>query len=78
MAIEFKPERIKTFREAHGMTLDEMAGKMGKPKQLLSVWENGVNSPSLENLLLICNTFDVLPSFFFNSVCDTVDGKKGN
>jgi transcriptional regulator with XRE-family HTH domain len=62
----FKPERIKTFREAHDMTLEVMAEKMGKPKQLLSVWENGVNSPSLENLLLICNTFQVEPTFFFD------------
>ena len=64
--IEFRNQRIRELREANDMTLEEMAGKMGKPKQLVSVWENGVNSPSIENLVLICNTFDADVSFFFD------------
>jgi len=76
MIFVFKPERIRTLRDVHGMTLEVMANKMGKPKQLVSVWENGVNSPSLENLLLICNTFEVPPSFFLVDTFDTVDVKE--
>ena len=74
MVVKFNHERIKTFREAHDMSLEQMASKLGKPKQLVGVWENGVNSPSLDNLLLICNTFHVEPSFFLVDVSDTVDG----
>lgn len=74
MTFIFKPERIRTLRKAHGLSLEAMAGKMGKQKQLISVWECGINAPSLENLLLICNTFDVEPSFFLVDACDTVDG----
>lgn len=66
--LEFRYQRIKNLREAHGMTLEEMAGKMGKQKQQLGIWENGINSPTVENLLLLCNTFDVDVSFFFDSV----------
>jgi transcriptional regulator with XRE-family HTH domain len=77
--IEFRNQRIRELREANGMTLEEMAGKMGKPKQLVSVWENGVNSPSIENLVLICNTFDADPSFFFDAVSIlVVDDKPDN
>lgn len=64
MGITFRPERIRTLRDDRGITLDEMAAKIGKPKQLVSVWENGVNAPTLENLLLICNTFHVGTDFF--------------
>ena len=72
MPFIFKHERIKTFRDAHDMSLDEMAAKLGKPKQLIGVWENGINCPSMENLLLICNTFHVEPAFFLTEACDTV------
>lgn len=75
--VEFRNQRIKEFREAHEMTLDEMAAKMGKPKQLVSVWENGVNCPSIENLLLICNTFDVDPSFFFDTISSRLEETNG-
>lgn len=78
MTVKFVPERIRTFRDAHEMTLEQMAERMGKPKQLVGIWENGINSPSLENLLLICNTFQVEPAFFLVDVCDTVDGSTAN
>ena len=40
--VEFRFQRIKELREANGMTLEEMAGKMGKQKQQLGIWENGI------------------------------------
>lgn len=76
--VEFRFQRIKELREAHGMTLEEMAGKMGKQKQQLGIWENGINSPTIDNLVLLCNTFDVHPSFFFDTVSTTVEEIKDN
>jgi len=60
----YHADRIKELRDARGLTLEDMAERMGKARQQLSIWEHGINAPSLENLLLICNTFDVAPSFF--------------
>lgn len=76
--VEFRAARIKEFREAHDMSLEEMAQRLGKPKQLVGVWENGVNNPSLENVLLICNTFDVDPSFFFCTVSSRLEEMRAN
>lgn len=75
--VEFRYPRIKEMREAYGLTLEDMAGKMGKQKQQLAIWESGVNSPSIENLVLICNTFDIDVSFFFDSVSTHVEEKQG-
>lgn len=71
--LEFRHQRIKELREAHGLSLEEMALKLGKQKQQIGIWENGVNTPSVENLLLICNTFDVGMSFFIDSASTSVE-----
>jgi len=76
--VEFRYQRIKELRECHGMTLDVMAEKMGKKKQQLAVWESGANSPNVKNLVLLCNTFDVDPSFFFDSLPSTLEEKKAS
>lgn len=73
--IAFDNNRIKSLREIHKITLDEMAEKLGKARQQVSIWELGVNTPSLENLVHICNTFDVPISFFVYEVSSTVDDK---
>lgn len=73
--IEFKHGRIRELREAHGLTLEEMGNHMGKAKQQLGIWENGVNLPNLENFIALCNTFDVDPSFFFDVVATPVEEK---
>lgn len=74
----FDNNRIKTLRETHKMTLDEMAERLGKVKQQVSIWECGVNVPSLENLINICNTFDVPMSFFVYDVSSSIDDKLNN
>jgi len=71
--IEFQFHRLRTLRESHGLTLDEMAGRLGKQKQQLSLWENGINAPSMDNFVLICNTLDVDPSFFFSEASSSVE-----
>lgn len=76
--VEFRFQRIKELRTGHGLTLDSMAAKMGKTKQQLAVWESGANSPSVKNLVLLCNTFDVNPAFFFDSVSTTSEEASNN
>lgn len=69
----FRPQRITVLREGLGLSQEEMAEKLGKKKQQVSIWENGVNKPTIDNLLEICNTFDVAPEFFFDKVSTTVE-----
>lgn len=66
--LKFETDRLKTLRETFGIQVEEAAAKVGKTKQQWTIWENGVNSPSVENLLVICNAFDVDVSFFFDDV----------
>lgn len=70
---EFRPQRITALREGLDLSQEEMAEKLGKKKQQISIWENGVNKPSIDNLLEICNVFDVSPEFFFDKVPTTVE-----
>lgn len=70
---EFRAQRIKAMREALGMTQEQMADKIEKKTQQISIWEAGVNTPSMDNFLLICNTFDTAPEFFFDKVSTTVE-----
>ena len=65
--LEFVPKRLQELREMQGISEDEMSIKLKKSKQQIGIWESGVNAPSIENLLLICNTFGVDVSFFFSS-----------
>ena len=76
--LEFRPTRITELREAHSITAEEMAIRLGKSKQQIGIWENGVNYPSIENLLLICNVFDVDASFFFDNASKSVEEKPAN
>lgn len=70
---EFRPQRIAALRDGLGLSQDEMAEKLGKKKQQISIWENGVNKPTIDNLLEICNVFDVAPEFFFDKVSTTAE-----
>lgn len=76
--IAFRPKRIKILRETHGETMEDMGARTGKTKQQINIWENGINSPSIENLVLICNTYDVKTCFFFDDVSTTVEETKEN
>lgn len=71
--VEFRHQRIKELRDAHGLTLDEMGKRINKQKQQIGIWENGVNAPSIKNLVLICNEFDVDMSFFLDTVSTPVE-----
>ena len=74
---EFRRQRITALRDRLGMTREEMAERLGKKKQQISIWESGVNKPTLDNLLDLCNTFDTAPTFFFTEVSTTVEERRG-
>lgn len=70
---EFRRQRIKALREGLDLTQEQMADILEKKPQQISIWEAGVNKPSMDNFLQICNTFDTDPGFFFDAVSTTVE-----
>lgn len=70
---EWKASRLKVLRESLGLTQEQVAVKTGKKVQQISIWENGVNKPTIDNLLEICNALETAPSFFFDDVSTLVE-----
>ncbi len=57
-------EHIRQFREARGMTLQQLAERTGFSAALISQIENRMVSPSLGTLVKIANAFDTSVSAF--------------
>lgn len=51
--------RIKLLRKFKGMTQDEFAKRAGIKRSALSLIENGINNPSTQTILLICQECNV-------------------
>ncbi|MED5017450.1 helix-turn-helix transcriptional regulator [Paenibacillus chibensis] len=52
-------ERIKTSRISRGWTQEELAGKMGTTKYVISNWERNKGNPDPEQITTLANTFEV-------------------
>jgi transcriptional regulator with XRE-family HTH domain len=50
---------IKKYREANNYSQRELAAKLGVGYSSVSNWELGLNSPSVELLVKMCDLFDV-------------------
>jgi transcriptional regulator with XRE-family HTH domain len=80
---------MKRIRTDKGMTLAEVAKKIGVTSGLLSQIENGVTTPSVNSLIDILGVYNVPLSVFFNQIekdetvivkakeTETIKGKKG-
>ena len=57
MAKVFNPESIRIIREAHNLSMDQLAGKLcvKTSRQLVYLWETGKHTPSADSLTLIVN-----------------------
>ncbi|MBQ0710771.1 helix-turn-helix transcriptional regulator [Ochrobactrum sp. AP1BH01-1] len=58
-------ERLKTARKYFGLTQDELALKSGLSTITLSKLESGVNKPSYDAVLSLCNSLEIEPNYFF-------------
>ena len=52
-------ERIKTSRISRGWTQEELAGKIGTTKHVISNWERNKGNPDPEQITTLANTFEV-------------------
>ena len=60
-------ERLKLLRVKKGLTLEDVAKKIGVSKTTVSQWERGKTIPRDERLLPLSLLFDVSPSQLFES-----------
>lgn len=50
---------IKKHREAKGMTQKQLADAIGKTKNVISNWENGLNKPDADTIELLLGIFGI-------------------
>lgn len=56
-------ERLKELRMQEGHNQKEMAKILGTSQASLSKWENDIQEPCIDEILLICDHFDVSADF---------------
>jgi transcriptional regulator with XRE-family HTH domain len=52
-------DNIKKYRELKGLTQKELAESIGKTKNVISNWENGLNKPDIDTIELIMGVLDI-------------------
>lgn len=50
---------LKNFRIQNGLTQEQLAEKIFVSHQTISRWENGINTPSIDNLLVLSDLYDI-------------------
>lgn len=62
-----KPNRLKKYRCMYGYTQKQVAEILGmNQSNLISEWEKGITSPSLNNLLKLANLYHTLIEELYN------------
>lgn len=51
--------KIRYFRENRGLNQKELANRIGVSNSRVSNWEQGINRPDADTLVLICNVLQV-------------------
>ena len=66
--------KIKQFRKAKGMTLEELAGKLGTSRQTIHRYENGMiaNIPH-DKVLMLATALDVNPAELMGWTSESID-----
>jgi transcriptional regulator with XRE-family HTH domain len=59
------PNIIKSYRSKKGLTQGELAQMLGKSKNVISNWENGVNQPDIDMVENLCAILDIPVSDIF-------------
>ena len=62
MVIEFC-ERLKALRIEKKLSQPELAQLIGVSKGMISFWENGINEPTISNLIKLTQVFDVSTNY---------------
>ena len=52
-------ERLKELRTEKGLSQKALASKLGCNQSMISFWENGINEPTITNLVKLTQIFEV-------------------
>lgn len=52
-------KNIKYLRRRHDITQQDLAKKIGKTKNAVSNWEQGIRQPIVHDVITLCNYFNV-------------------
>jgi len=63
----FKGDRLKKIRIEKGLTQQNLADMIGASKSLISCYENGKRTPSLENVISFMEIFGVSPDYLLGA-----------
>ena len=66
--VEFSGEQINRLRKSEGLSQRDFSKKIGVTEVTLSRWIRGERIPKVSVLAHICNTFKILPGYFFIQV----------
>lgn len=61
-------DRVRRYREAEGLTQQELADKAGVHRNAISRWETGYSRPTVPWLLKLSEALGVEPSAFLDSL----------
>ena len=63
--------RIRKFREARKLSQKELAQMIGVSNSRVSNWEQGINRPDADTIVILCKALTVSPSELLNvHLCD--------
>lgn len=70
-------EKIEQYRKKLNLTQEELGNKLFVSRQTVSQWENNQTFPTTDNLLRLCDIFNVTMNDFFdnNASCDEKTSK---
>lgn len=63
----FNGERLRTLRKEKGLSQQELANMIGASKSLISCYESGKRTPSLENVIAFMEIFGVSSDYLLGS-----------
>ena len=55
--LKILPEKLRNFRKRNGLTIYEVATKVGKVASSISLWEKGKALPDVRTLLKLCKIY---------------------
>lgn len=66
MVSESISEKILNLRQANKITQKELAEQLGLTNRAVSKWENGISTPTIENIVKLSKIFHVPVEYFFS------------
>jgi repressor LexA len=66
--------KLREFRKASGLSVDEVGSKIGKSGKTISAWEVGHGQPGADLLIQLCGVYGVHISDFYGSAIKAVEG----